>query len=113
MSAQKSLAILGSRSDLWHWAAHFQSENNRRCAYCVRAGVKMQGSRSGPHIFIIHCCVLLFSKKNIRSHKGGEDYGDYAVHGKESGVELGEIIGLDQRMFVEQEERYSGYAGDG
>src|SRR5205809_7726648 len=39
--------------------------------------------------------------EQISGHKNEKDHGDHAVHGKESCIELAEIIGRDQRMLVE------------
>jgi hypothetical protein len=57
--------------------------------------------------------LLLFSQENVCGYECGEDYRDYAVHGKEGGVEFGEIVGLDQRMLVEQEHGYGNYTNCG
>ena len=59
------------------------------------------------------CFHFLFSQEDICYYEGGEDYGDYAVHGEERGVETGGIVGLHQGMFVEQQERDGADAGDG
>jgi hypothetical protein len=55
---------------------------------------------------------FLFSQENICGQEGGEDYGDYAVHGEEGGVEFGEVVGFDEGMFVEQEDGYGDHASD-
>ena len=51
--------------------------------------------------------------KNVGGEEGEEYHGNNSVHGEEGGVETGEIIGLDEGMFVEQEQRDSGYPRDG
>ena len=53
----------------------------------------------------------LLPKKYVCRYEEGEEYGDYAVHGEEGGVQFGEIVGLDQGMFVEQEQHYCDNAG--
>jgi hypothetical protein len=86
----------------------------------VRASLREAGSRGrlSPHDSFLLCCFLLlpslfpialfsfrgclFFQKKIGGEEGGEDYGDYAVHGEEGGVEAGEIVGLDEGMFVEK-----------
>jgi len=57
--------------------------------------------------------VALFSQEEVGRDEDGEDDGDYSVHGEEGGVEIGEIAGLDEGMFVEQEHRDHDDAGDG
>jgi len=56
---------------------------------------------------------LLSSQENIGRYECGEDHGDYAVHGEEGGVEFREVVGLDQGVFVEQEDRNGDDARDG
>ena len=53
----------------------------------------------------------LFSEEEVGGYEEGEDYRDYAVHGEERGVEFGEVVGLDERVFVEKEQGYGNYAG--
>ncbi len=48
--------------------------------------------------------LTLLSEEEIGGYEEGEDYGDYTVHGEESVVETGEIVGLDEGMLVEQEQ---------
>src|SRR5580658_719144 len=59
---------------------------------------------SFPLGFSASLSFLLLSQEDVCGYEEGEDYGDYAVHGEEGGVQAGEIVRLDQRMFVEQEQ---------
>jgi len=51
------------------------------------------------------------SQQQISRYEKGEGYGDYAVRGEESGVEAGKVVGLDERMLVEQQQHDCHYAG--
>ena len=53
--------------------------------------------------FISFLFSRLFPEEEVGGQEGGENYGDYAVHGEESGIEAREIVGLDEGMFVEEE----------
>jgi hypothetical protein len=53
----------------------------------------------------------LLSKKQISRNEEDEHYGDHSIHSEKGGVETGEIVGLDQGMFIEQEQHYYDYAG--
>ena len=64
-----------------------------------------RAGRPSPHDFLL-------PQKYVCSHEEGEDHGDHAVHGEESGVEIGKIVWLDEGMFVEQEQRDSDNAGE-
>ena len=55
----------------------------------------------------------LFFQEEVGSEEGGEDYGDYAVHGEEGGVKAGKIVGLDERVFVEKKKDDGEQSGDG
>src|ERR1700691_1750466 len=70
-------------------------------------------NRESEHQFPNGSFHFLFSQENICYYECGEDYGDYAVHGEERGVQTGEIVGLDQGMFVKQQKRDRDDAGDG
>ncbi len=54
----------------------------------------------------------LLSQEQVRCHEERKDYGDDAVHGEEGGIETGKIAGLEQGMFVEQEEHDGDDAGE-
>ncbi len=57
------------------------------------------------NLFCVHkffISLRLFFQEEVGGQECGEDYGDYAVHGEEGGVEAGEIVGLDEGMFVEK-----------
>jgi len=56
--------------------------------------------------------VPLFLEEEVGREEGGEDYGDYAVHGEEGGVEAGEVVGLDKGMFVEEKKNDGEQSGD-
>ncbi len=84
----------------------------RRCARRtprLRSGQAGDGAR--PYTSVSRPHGPLFSEEEVCGYEQGEDYGDYAVHGEEGGVEFGEIVGLDEGMFVEQEERDGDDAG--
>ena len=49
--------------------------------------------------------LQLLSYQQVGGYEESEDYGDYAVHGEEGGVEFGKIVRLDEGMLVEQEQR--------
>src|SRR5580658_2896293 len=68
---------------------------------------------SFPLGFSASLSFLLLSQEDVCGYEEGEDYGDYAVHGEEGGVQAGEIVRLDQRMFVEQEQEDGCHADDG
>ncbi len=56
---------------------------------------------------------LLFSQEQVCGYECGENYGDYAVHGEECGVEFAEVAGRHEGVFVGQEQRHSYDPGDG
>ena len=51
------------------------------------------------HFFFIS---RLFPEEEVGGQESGENYGDYAIHGEESSVEAGEIVGLYEGVFVEK-----------
>lgn len=82
-------------------ASRRSSENS-----CSSRGGKSPAARSSTllrshSLLLIH---LSFSEPQIPSYKEGEDYRDYAVHREEGGIEAGEIVGLHERMFVEEQQ---------
>ncbi len=89
------------------WVGSFPSLEGRWSASLRSA----DGRVARLHTYPSSPYVFLLSEEEIRGDKEGEDYGDYAVHGEEGGVEFGEIVGLDEGMFVEQEERDGDDAG--
>jgi hypothetical protein len=55
----------------------------------------------------------LLSEEQVSRHGDRKDDRDHSVHGEEGCVEPGEIVGLDQRMLVEEQQRDRDDASDG
>jgi hypothetical protein len=55
---------------------------------------------------------FLFSQKDVCAYKEGKNDRNYAIHGKEGSVELAEVVGFNQSMFVDQERHNRDDAGE-
>lgn len=58
-------------------------------------------------------CLRSSPQEKIGGYEEGEDHGNDAIHGEECSVELGEIVSLYERMFVDQQKHHGDYAGSG
>src|SRR5580700_1976741 len=75
--------------------------------------LKRNGRRHRSRTNCLPCPLsVLSSQENVSRHECGKYYGDYSVHREKGGVEFGEIVGPDQRMFVQQQQGDGDYSGN-